>query len=176
MPRRKPVVGVVCGSVSDFPIVEETMKTLEELGIPYSLDVKSAHRLPEGVRKYALEADKKGYKVIVAAAGGAAALSGTIAAYTALPVIGLPIKTSALSGVDSLYSMVQMPEGVPVGVMGIDRARNAAIFAAEIIGASDLEVRARLHRYRREHSENTSKEAEKVIREMKLKRRPPKSK
>ncbi len=175
MPRRKPVVGIVCGSVSDFPTVEETMKTLDELAIPYSLDVKSAHRLPDDVREYALEAHTKGYKVIVAAAGGAAGLSGMIAAYTVLPVIGLPVRTSALSGLDSLYSMVQMPEGVPVGVMGIDRGKNAAIFAAEILGVSDPQVRTRLQRYRRELSENTRKKAAKIIRDMKSRKRSLKS-
>jgi len=171
MPSRIAVVGIVCGSVSDFPAVEETMKTFDELAIPYSLDVKSAHRLPDDMRKYALEAEKKGYKVIVAAAGGAVDLSGMIASYTLLPVIGIPVKTSALSGLDSLYSMVQMPEGVPVGVMGIDRGRNAALFAAEILGVSDLDIRARLQRYRSELADKTRKDAAKTIAEMRLKKR-----
>jgi phosphoribosylaminoimidazole carboxylase PurE protein len=160
---RAVVVGIVCGSVSDFGTVDETMKTLDELGVTYSLDVKSAHRLPDDMREYAIEAEKRGYKVIIAAAGGAVDLSGMIAAYTLLPVIGLPVKTASLSGLDSLFSMVQMPEGVPVGVMGIERGKNAAIFAAEILGLGDPELRRKLQRYRAKLAERTRAEAAKTI-------------
>jgi phosphoribosylaminoimidazole carboxylase PurE protein len=166
MPSRKPTVGIVCGSVSDFGTVEETMKTLDELGVSYSLDVKSAHRLPDEMREYALEAEKRGYKVIIAAAGGAVDLSGMIAAYTLLPVIGLPVKTAAMGGLDSLYSMVQMPEGVPVGVMGIERGKNAAIFAAEILGLGDSHLRERLEGYRERLAERTRVDAAKRIGEV----------
>jgi phosphoribosylaminoimidazole carboxylase PurE protein len=147
-PRRQPLVGIVCGSTSDFETVTPTLQTLEELEIPYSLDVRSAHRTPDDMREYAKGAEKSGYKAIIACAGGAVDLSGMIAAYTLLPVIGLPVKTSALNGIDSLYSMVQMPEGVPVGTMGIERGKNAALFAAEILATSDDSVRNRLRSYR----------------------------
>jgi 5-(carboxyamino)imidazole ribonucleotide mutase len=147
--------------------VEETMKTLDELGVCYSLDVKSAHRLPDDMREYAIEAEERGYSVIIAAAGGAVDLSGMIAAYTLLPVIGLPVKTASLGGLDSLYSMVQMPEGVPVGVMGIERGKNAAIFAAEILGLGDPRLRERLRGYRRKLAERTRAEAAKTIGEVK---------
>jgi 5-(carboxyamino)imidazole ribonucleotide mutase len=163
MPRSRPVVGIVCGSVSDFGTVEETMKMLDELGVTYSLDVKSAHRLPDDMREYAIEAEARGYRVIIAAAGGAVDLSGMIAAYTLLPVIGLPVRTAHLSGLDSLYSMVQMPEGVPVGVMGIERGKNAAIFAAEILALGDPQLRRKLQGYRVKLAERTRAEAAKTI-------------
>lgn len=165
------MVGIVCGSVSDFGTVDGTMKTLDELEIPYSLDVKSAHRLPDDMREYAREAETRGYKVIIAAAGGAVDLSGMIAAYTLLPVIGLPVKTGSLNGLDSLYSMVQMPEGVPVGVMGIDRGTNAAIFAAEILSLDDARLRKRLQLYRTKLAEKTRSEAARTIAEIKKSRK-----
>ena len=166
-------MGIVCGSVSDFPAMEETMKVLDELGIGYSVDVKSAHRLPDDMRRYAREAEKKGYRVIVAVAGGAVDLSGMIAAYTVLPVIGLPVKTSALSGVDSLYSMVQMPEGIPVAVVGIDRGKNAGLFAAEILANSDLKLRSKLRLYREKLAERTREKAKKDIGELHKSRKHP---
>ncbi len=147
------------------------MKTLDELEISYSLDVKSAHRLPDDMREYATDAEERGYRVIIAAAGGAVDLSGMIAAYTLLPVIGLPVKTAALSGLDSLYSMVQMPEGVPVGVMGIDRGRNAAIFAAEILSLGDPKLKKRLRAYRTRLAQKTRAEAAKAIGEIKKSKR-----
>jgi 5-(carboxyamino)imidazole ribonucleotide mutase len=165
------VVGIVCGSVSDFGTVDETMKALDEFEVPYSLDVKSAHRLPDDMREYAREAEKRGYKVIIAAAGGAVDLSGMIAAYTLLPVIGLPVKTASLSGLDSLYSMVQMPEGVPVGVMGIERGKNAAIFAVEILSLEDARLRKRLQAYRTKLAEKTRSEAARTIAEIKKSKR-----
>ena len=165
------MVGIVCGSVSDFSTVDGTMKTLDEFEIPYSLDVKSAHRLPDDMRQYARDAEKRGYKVIIAAAGGSVDLSGMIAAYTLLPVIGLPVKTASMSGLDSLYSMVQMPEGVPVGVMGIERGKNAAIFAAQILSIEDPRLRKKLQAYRAKLAEKTRSEAARTIAEIKKSRR-----
>lgn len=173
MAKTKPVVGIVCGSVSDFPAIEETMKVLDEVGLGYSVDVKSAHRLPDDMRKYAREAERKGYRVIVAVAGGAVDLSGMIAAYTVLPVIGLPVKTAALNGLDSLYSMVQMPEGIPVAVVGIDRGRNAGLLAAEMIAVSDERTRSRLKSYRAQLAEETRENAKKDIGEMRRSKKHP---
>jgi 5-(carboxyamino)imidazole ribonucleotide mutase len=162
-----PLVGVVCGSVSDFETLKLTLETLEELKIPYSLDVKSAHRMPDDMREYARSAEEKGIKVIIACAGGAVDLSGMIAAYTILPVIGLPVKTSALNGVDSLYSMVQMPEGIPVGTVGIDRGKNAALFACEILATANDSIRQRLHVYRKNLTEKTRTDSGKSISKIK---------
>ncbi len=156
-------MGIVCGSTSDLETLKPTIQTLEELKIPYTLDVKSAHRLPDEMRSYAMTAEDRGYKVIIACAGGAVDLSGMIAAYTLIPVIGLPVKTSALGGIDSLYSMVQMPEGVPVGTMGIDRGRNAALFACEILGISNEEIRERLRSFRESMASRVRKEAQNEI-------------
>ncbi|MDA4122480.1 MAG: 5-(carboxyamino)imidazole ribonucleotide mutase [Thaumarchaeota archaeon] len=173
MTKEKPIVGIVCGSVSDFPAIEETMKVLDMFGIGYSVDVKSAHRLPDDMRRYALEAEEKGYRVIIAVAGGAVDLSGMIAAYTILPVIGLPVKTSALSGLDSLYSMVQMPEGIPVAVVGIGRGKNAGLFAAEVLAVSDRKVRSKLLAYREELAAKTREDAKKNIGKMRASRKHP---
>jgi len=163
----KPLVGIVCGSTSDFEVVKPALRTLEALEIPYALDVKSAHRTPDDMTEYAKSAEEKGLKVIIACAGGAVDLSGMIAAYTILPVIGLPVKTQALGGVDSLYSMVQMPEGIPVGTMGIDRGKNAAIFAAEILAISDQMIREKLRSYRRDLASGTRNNAEAEIAKIK---------
>src|SRR3989304_4292768 len=147
MIRKKALVGVVSGSTSDFPTLEATLSTLDELEIPYSLDVKSAHRTPDDMEQYAKEAKQNGLKVIIAVAGGAVDLSGMIAAHTSLPVIGLPVKTSALNGVDSLYSMVQMPEGIPVAVVGIDRGKNAALYAARNLAGYSKDIEKRVIAY-----------------------------
>lgn len=143
-------VGIIMGSDSDLSIMMEAGDMLDKLGIEYDYTVCSAHRLPHETAKYATEAIDKGVEVIIAGAGGAAHLPGVIAAYTILPVIGVPIKTSTLSGVDSLYSIVQMPKGIPVATVGINGSANAAILAAQIIGVKDKEVQAQLKSYRQE--------------------------
>ncbi len=163
MGARKPIIGIVSGSTSDFPPLEEAMSTLDELKIPYSLDVKSAHRLPDDMEKYAKQAREKGIRIIIAAAGGAVDLSGMIAAHTIIPVIGLPIKTKDLDGMDSLLSMVQMPSGIPVGVMGIGRGRNAALYAAQILAVSEKEIADRLIKYRKKMSDQTRTNSKKEI-------------
>ncbi len=143
-----PVVGIVGGSRSDFPILEKAVVILTELGIPSELRVVSAHRTPDLLYRYAEEAPGRGIRVIVAGAGGAAHLPGMLAAKTLLPVIGVPIPTEHLGGLDSLLSIVQMPRGIPVATVAIGNAENAALLAAEIVALSDPEVAERLAEYR----------------------------
>ncbi len=135
-----PLVGVIIGSKSDLPVMEACTEQLEAMGIPYELKIASAHRTPDVVHEWAESADARGMRVIIAAAGKAAHLGGVVAAYTPLPVIAVPMKTSDLGGLDSLLSMVQMPSGVPVACVAINGAKNAAILAAQIIGAGTQDV------------------------------------
>lgn len=130
-------VAIVMGSDSDLPVMQEAAKLLEELSIDYYISVVSAHRTPDRLVEFSKEAASKGFEVIIAGAGGAAHLPGMIASHTHLPVIGVPIKSSNMSGVDSLYSIVQMPPGIPVASMAINGAKNAGIFAASILGLND---------------------------------------
>ncbi len=141
----KPVVGVILGSKSDLPLMESCVKVLDELGIENEVKVCSAHRNPRGVMEWATSARERGLKVVIAAAGGAAHLPGVVAAWTDLPVIGVPVPTQHLGGVDSLYSIVQMPAGIPVATMAIGEAgaKNAAWLAARILGITDGEVQKR---------------------------------
>jgi len=145
---RRPLVAVVMGSESDMPVMQGACEVLGELGVEYELKIASAHRTPDVVREYATRAEERGLEVIIAGAGGAAHLPGIIAAYTLLPVIGVPVKTSALGGVDSLYSIVQMPTGVPVATVAIDGAKNAALLACEILALKYSELREKLIAYR----------------------------
>ncbi len=135
-----PVVGIIMGSTSDMPAMQPCMDQLEAWGIPYELKVASAHRKPDVVHAWATEAHERGIKVIIAAAGKAAHLGGVVAAFTPLPVIAVPMKTSDLGGLDSLLSMVQMPSGVPVACVAINGAKNAAILAVQIMGAGDASM------------------------------------
>lgn len=141
----KPPVGVILGSKSDLPLMESCFKVLEELGLEYELKICSAHRNPRGVMEWATSARGRGLKVVIAAAGGAAHLPGVVAAWTDLPVIGVPVPTQHLGGVDSLYSIVQMPAGIPVATVAIGEAgaKNAAWLAARIIGLGDATVEGR---------------------------------
>lgn len=132
-----PLVGIIMGSKSDMPVMQACIDQLEEFDIPYELVIASAHRNPAKVHEWASTAAERGLRVIIAAAGKAAHLGGVVAAFTPLPVVGVPIKTSDLGGMDSLLSMVQMPSGVPVACVAINGAKNAAIFAAQILGAGD---------------------------------------
>jgi 5-(carboxyamino)imidazole ribonucleotide mutase len=138
------------GSDSDLPVMQEAAAVLGELGIPFEMTIVSAHRTPKRLYAYAERAVERGLRVIIAGAGGAAHLPGMAAAITPLPVIGVPVKTSSLMGQDSLLSIVQMPAGVPVATVAIDGARNAGILAAQILGASDAEVRERVARYKQD--------------------------
>lgn len=131
-----PLVGIIMGSKSDLSVMEGCTSELERLGVPYELVIASAHRSPDKVHEWASTAADRGIKVIIAAAGKAAHLGGVVAAFTSLPVIGVPMKTSDLGGLDSLLSMVQMPSGVPVACVAINGAKNAAIYAVQILGSS----------------------------------------
>ncbi len=141
-------VGIVMGSDSDLPIMKESAEVLKELGEGYEIIISSAHRVPEKTMDYAKNAASRGIEVIISGAGGAAHLPGVLAAYTSLPVIGVPIYTSTLGGVDSLYSIVQMPAGIPVATVAINGARNAGILAAQIIGVKDPEVRKKVEEFK----------------------------
>jgi 5-(carboxyamino)imidazole ribonucleotide mutase len=140
---------VIMGSNSDMPVMQECIDTLDKFGLTFQVEVASAHRTPEKVLAIAKDADSN-YKVIIAAAGKAAHLPGVIAGHTILPVIGVPMKTSDLGGVDSLYSIVQMPKGVPVATVAINGAMNAGILAAQIIGITEKVVRDRLFAHKEE--------------------------
>ncbi len=146
-------VGVIMGSDSDLPVVEKAADTLRALGIPFEMHVFSAHRTPEEARAFALHAAENGFGALIAAAGKAAHLAGAIAANTVLPVIGIPIKSSTLDGLDALLSTVQMPSGIPVATVAIDGAQNAALLAAQIIAVSDENLSQKLVAMRREASE-----------------------
>ena len=141
----QPLVGVILGSKSDLPLMESCVKVLDELEIPNEVKVCSAHRNPRGVMEWATTARERGLKVVIAAAGGAAHLPGVVAAWTDLPVIGVPVPTQHLGGVDSLYSIVQMPAGIPVATVAIGDAgaKNAAWLAARILGVTDEVVQKR---------------------------------
>lgn len=150
-------VGIVMGSKSDLPVVERTQKILKEFGIDYETRVISAHRTPAAAETFAKTAEEKGIEVIIAAAGKAAHLGGVIAAYTPLPVIGLPIKSSTLDGLDSLLSIVQMPKGVPVATVAIDGAENAGILAVQILSVKYPEIRKKMKAYKIKMEEDVLK-------------------
>ena len=141
-------VGIVMGSDSDLKVMKEAAEMLDFFGIKYELTVVSAHRTPKRLYDYAESAKENGFNIIIAGAGGSAHLPGMIAAISTLPVIGVPMKTSTLSGVDSLYSIVQMPGGIPVATVAINGAKNAGILAAQIIGAFDNEVGEKVAKYK----------------------------
>ncbi len=143
-----PGVGIIMGSDSDLAIMKEACDILDEFALPYDITICSAHRLPHETSAYAEGAARRGLEVIIAGAGGAAHLPGVIAAYTTLPVIGVPIKTSTLSGVDSLYSILQMPKGIPVATVAINGSANAALLAVEILALRDDGLKDKLIAYR----------------------------
>ena len=141
------LVGIIMGSDSDLPVMKAAAEMLETLGVPYELTIVSAHRTPDRMADYAKTAAARGLKVIVAGAGGAAHLPGMVASMTTLPVIGVPIKTSTMSGLDSLYSIVQMPGGIPVATVAINGALNAGLLAAKILATADAALSARVAAY-----------------------------
>lgn len=145
-----PVVGLIMGSDSDWPVVKQAAAVLDKLDVPWEAMVASAHRTPERAVEWAASAHGRGLKAVVAAAGLAAHLPGVVAAHTTLPVIGLPVGAGALKGVDALYSIVQMPPGVPVATVGIDAGRNAGVLAAQIVAVADPALTERLATYKRE--------------------------
>lgn len=152
--QSRPLVGVIMGSKSDLPVMEACTEQLEAFGVPYELVIASAHRNPAKVHEWASTAADRGIRVIIAAAGKAAHLGGVVAAYTPLPIIGVPIKTSDLGGMDSLLSMVQMPSGVPVACVAINGAKNAAIYATQILGAGDDEYRNKIVQFKQDMAQD----------------------
>ncbi|MFH1752573.1 MAG: 5-(carboxyamino)imidazole ribonucleotide mutase [Candidatus Omnitrophota bacterium] len=150
MPR-KPIVAIVMGSDSDYPVMKEASQVLSDFGVPFEIKVLSAHRSPDLVTTFTRSARKAGLKVIIAGAGGAAHLAGVIASHTTLPVIGVPIESQSLKGIDSLLSTVQMPGGVPVSCMAIGKpgTKNAAIMAVEILGVSDKGIEKKLDSFKK---------------------------
>jgi 5-(carboxyamino)imidazole ribonucleotide mutase len=144
----KPLVGILMGSDSDLPVMKKAAEVLTEMEIPYEIDISSAHRLPDKTAEYAKTARQRGIEVIIAGAGMAAHLAGVIAANTTLPVIGVPLKSGALNGVDALYSTVQMPPGIPVATVAIDGAKNAAYLACSILSIKYPEIVERLDSFR----------------------------
>ena len=146
-------VAVIMGSASDWDVMAPACATLEEFGIPYEKKVLSAHRNPGPLAEYVAEAPSKGCEIIIAGAGGAAHLPGVIAALTTLPVIGIPVKSKALNGMDSLLCIVQMPSGIPVGTMAIDGAKNAALYAIAILALQDPALKEKLSAFRKAQSD-----------------------
>ena len=162
----KPIVSIIMGSTSDLPVMEKAAKLLDEMQVPFEMNALSAHRTPAEVGKFSQEAARRGLKVIIAAAGMAAALPGVIAANTTLPVIGVPIKGSVLDGMDALYSIIQMPPGIPVATVAINGAMNAAILAVEILALSDENLAAKAVAYK-ESLKNKIVKANEELKEVK---------
>lgn len=159
---KKVLVAIILGSDSDLSVMSEAAKTLEEFNVNYEITISSAHRSPEATIKYIEKSYKNGIKVIIAGAGLAAHLAGVVAAHFPLPVIGVPLKGGTLSGIDSLYSTVQMPPGVPVATVGIDNAKNAALLAVQILATGDRKLEKKLIEYKKGLSEGVGKKAEKL--------------
>ncbi len=155
MSPSNPRIGIVMGSDSDWPTMKKAAEICDEFGIDYEKQVVSAHRTPEDMAEYGSTAREKGLEVIIAGAGGAAHLPGMLASYTTLPVVGVPVKTSALGGLDSLYSIVQMPPGVPVATVAIGKAKNAGLLALRIISTHDKEIARKLSDYRDKMAEES---------------------
>jgi len=155
-------VGIIMGSDSDLPVMKEAADFLDEMGIPYELTIVSAHRTPKRMYEYAETAAVRGLSVIIAGAGGSAHLPGMVASITTLPVIGVPIKTRALGGVDSLYSIIQMPPGIPVATVAINGAKNAGILATSILSVSDKTVAEKLRTYKDDLNDMVIGKAEKL--------------
>ena len=156
-------VGIIMGSDSDLPVMNAAVEMCEEFGIGYEVDIVSAHRTPQKLVEYSNAAGKRGLKVIIAGAGGAAHLPGMVAAITPLPVIGVPVRSSALDGMDSLLSIVQMPGGVPVATVAINGAKNAGILAAQIIGASNATLRSKIATYKKRMQNEVDEKSVKLL-------------
>src|SRR6266700_4149626 len=156
----KPLVGIIMGSDSDLPVMQEAANQLDELGIPYEITIVSAHRTPDRMYEYAKKAVENGLQVIIAGAGGSAHLPGMTAALTILPVIGVPIKTKNLDGVDSLLSIAQMPPGIPVATVAINGAKNAGLLAISILAVSDTALMEKLQNYKNTMKETVLKKAQ----------------
>ncbi|HIE50622.1 MAG TPA: 5-(carboxyamino)imidazole ribonucleotide mutase [Armatimonadetes bacterium] len=158
----QPRVGIVMGSDSDLPLMRAAAEVLDELGVPWEMTIMSAHRTPQRTWEYARTAEERGLEVLIAGAGGAAHLPGVLAALTLLPVIGVPLATQTLGGVDALYSIVQMPSGVPVATVGINGAKNAGLLAAQILGVHDPQIRQRLREFKARLAQAVEEKAERL--------------
>lgn len=158
----KALVGIIMGSDSDLPVMSEAANMCEKFGIEYEVTIVSAHRTPQRLVKYARDAEKRGLRVIIAGAGGAAHLPGMVASMTALPVVGVPVRGSNLEGMDSLLSIVQMPGGVPVATVAINGAKNAGILAAQILGVKSKELRKKVALYKEEMLDEVNSKIEKL--------------
>lgn len=159
----QPLVGILMGSDSDLSVMEKAAEVLKEMGVPFEMDISSAHRLPDKTAEYAKSARQSGIEVLICGAGMAAHLAGVVAANTTLPVIGVPLKSGALNGVDALYSTVMMPPGIPVATVAVDGAKNAAYLACSILSIKHLELAEKLEMFR----ENTRQALLEKSREMK---------
>ena len=148
MDETKPLVGILMGSDSDLPVMEKVAGVLEEMGVPFEIDISSAHRLPDKTARYAQTARDRGIEVLIAGAGMAAHLAGVVASHTTLPVIGVPLASGALEGVDALYATVQMPPGMPVATVAVDGGKNSAFLACSILSIKYPELAQRLEEYR----------------------------
>jgi 5-(carboxyamino)imidazole ribonucleotide mutase len=158
----KPMVSIIMGSDSDLPVMQESAEILDFFNVIYECTIVSAHRTPEKMFEFAKDAEKRGIQVIIAGAGGAAHLPGMVASLTNLPVIGVPVKSKSLNGLDSLYSIVQMPPGIPVASVAINGAKNAGILAAQIIALQNKEVKEKLKEYKESLKEMVEKKASKL--------------
>lgn len=156
------LVGIIMGSDSDLPVMQQAADVLKEFNVPYEMTIVSAHRTPQRLFEYARAAEERGLEVIIAGAGGAAHLPGMAAALTALPVIGVPVQASALEGLDALFSIVQMPPGVPVATVAINNAKNAGLLAAQILGGKFPELRTRMKEYKAQMEKLVLAKAEKM--------------
>lgn len=161
MAETGPLVAVIMGSKTDWDTMRHAVETLDQFGVPYEARVLSAHRTPEATAKYAAEAEGRGIEVLIAAAGGAAHLAGVLAAHTILPVLGVPMESASLKGLDSLLSTVQMPAGIPVGTLAIGKpgATNAALLAIAILAAHRPDLRQKLHTYREQQAKKVLDQA-----------------
>ncbi len=160
-------IGIVMGSDSDLPVVEKAINTLKEFDVPFEVHILSAHRTPEGVKEFTSKARDNYFGAIIAAAGKAAHLAGAIAANTTLPVIGIPIKSSTLDGLDALLSTVQMPSGIPVATVAIDGAENAALLALQMLAINDLDLAEKLEERRRKAAEKILAKNEEILEQYK---------
>ncbi|TAN45368.1 MAG: 5-(carboxyamino)imidazole ribonucleotide mutase [Nitrospirae bacterium] len=158
----KPLVGILMGSDSDLPVMEKAAEVLKEMGVGFEIDICSAHRLPDKTAQYAKTARERGIEVIIAGAGMAAHLAGVVASHTTLPVIGVPLKSGPLSGVDALYSTVQMPPGIPVATVAIDGAKNAAYLACSILSIKHPRIEEKLEKFREKTRQSLVNKSEKL--------------
>lgn len=159
---KKPLIGIIMGSDSDLPIMNEAANILTDFKIPYEMTIVSAHRTPERMYDYATSANKRGIKVIIAGAGGAAHLPGMTASLTTLPVVGVPIQSKTMNGIDSLYSIVQMPPGIPVATVAINGAKNAALLAVSILAVADINLRKKIETYKKNLEKEVLEKAKKI--------------